>query len=72
MKSLAACLLFLAILSAGSAAAPMKALIVDGQNNHDWKASTPQLQQILEGTGRFTVEVATTPPKGDRMTFCSR
>jgi uncharacterized protein len=44
------------------AAAPLKALIVDGQNNHDWKGCTPILKWILEESGRFTVEVSTTPP----------
>lgn len=50
--------------------APMKALIIDGQNNHDWKTTTPALKQILEETGLFTVDVATSPPaKGDMSTF---
>ncbi len=48
-----------------SAAEPekIKALIVDGQNNHDWKATTPVLKEILESSGRFTVDVATSPAK---------
>ncbi len=45
------------------AAEPMKALIIDGQNNHNWKATTPILKQILEETKLFTVDVATSPPK---------
>ena len=45
-------------------AAPLRVLIVDGQNNHDWQHTTPILQKMLEGTGLFTVEVATAPPKG--------
>ena len=36
-------------------------MIVDGQNNHNWRATTPVLQGFLEETGRFNVEVATTP-----------
>src|SRR5262249_42875258 len=48
-------------------AAPMKALIIDGQNNHDWKSTTPVLKKILEDTGLFTVDVATSPPKGGDM-----
>jgi type 1 glutamine amidotransferase len=40
----------------------LKALIVDGQNNHDWKATTPVLRWILEDSGRFTVDLSTTPP----------
>lgn len=38
----------------------LKALIVDGQNNHNWKGTTPVLQEYLEQAGRFTVDVATT------------
>src|SRR4051794_33118765 len=41
--------------------APFKALIVDGQNNHDWKSSTQHLKKLLEETGLFTVDVATSP-----------
>ncbi len=50
-------------------AAPMKALIVDGQNNHDWKGTTPLLKKYLEATGLFTVDVATAPEKGDLSAF---
>lgn len=46
------------------AAAPLKALIIDGQNNHDWRGCTPVLKWILQDTGRFTVDVSTTPPGG--------
>lgn len=42
----------------------LKALIVTGQNNHDWKTSSPILKQILENTGLFTVDVATSPAEG--------
>ncbi len=42
-------------------AAPIKALIVDGQNNHNWKAMTPFMKAQLEKTGRFAVDVVTTP-----------
>jgi len=43
--------------------APIKVLIVDGQNNHAWQQTTPVLKKILEDSKRFTVEVATSPPK---------
>ncbi|MFV2067162.1 MAG: ThuA domain-containing protein [Pirellulales bacterium] len=49
------------------ASPPYKALIVDGQNGHDWKATTPVLKQLLEETKLFTVDVATSPPKGQEM-----
>lgn len=45
------------------AADPLRMLIIDGQNNHDWQTMTPPMKASLEKTGRFTVEVATTPPK---------
>jgi spore coat protein CotH len=40
-------------------------LIVDGQNNHNWRATTQVLRAFLVRTGRFSVDVATSPgPKG--------
>lgn len=45
------------------AAEKVRALIIDGQNNHDWKSCTPVLKWILEDTGRFAVDVSTTPPE---------
>lgn len=62
--------LLCACLLAASAQAAVKALIVDGQNNHDWKGTTPHLKKYLEETGLFAVDVATTPDsKGDMATF---
>jgi len=37
-------------------------LIVDGQNGHDWKATTPVIRDMLLKTERFSVDVATSPP----------
>ena len=37
-------------------------LIVDGMNNHDWERATRILKAILLDSGRFTVDVATSPP----------
>jgi type 1 glutamine amidotransferase len=43
----------------------LKALIVDGQNNHQsWKETTALLQEQLKATGIFTVDIARTPPTG--------
>ncbi|MEI6679000.1 MAG: ThuA domain-containing protein [Mariniphaga sp.] len=44
-----------------------KALVVTGQNNHNWKASSPILKQLLEQTGIFTAEIIKTPEKGGDM-----
>ncbi len=45
----------------------LKALIIDGQNNHQWQATTPILKKTLEDCGRFTVDVATSPAKGQDL-----
>jgi hypothetical protein len=45
-----------------SAGGKIKVLIIDGQNNHNWKDTTPFLKAHLEQTGKFAVDVATTPP----------
>jgi type 1 glutamine amidotransferase len=60
---IASCFLLCALISQAFAAPPMHVLIIDGQNNHNWKASTPVLRKILEDTGLFQVDVLTTPPK---------
>ncbi len=41
--------------------APIRALIVDGRNNHDWKITTDALHAILDASGRFEVSVTTAP-----------
>ncbi len=57
------------VLAAVAVAAPMKALIVDGQNNHNWRAITPPIKKSLEETGLFTVDVATTPGEKQDMSM---
>ncbi|MCC6511306.1 MAG: DUF1080 domain-containing protein [Pirellulaceae bacterium] len=57
----------LAPTPAAAQSARLKALVVDGQNNHDWKKTTPLIKATLEGCGRFTVSVATTPAKSEDM-----
>ena len=61
----------LAILAStliGNATEPAKiaVLIIDGQNNHNWKATTPVMKKYLEESGHFTVDVATSPEKGKK------
>jgi len=60
MKTRLAALWFVGGLLCGQAA-PLPTLIIDGQNNHDWKNTTPVMQKALEATGLFTVEVTTAP-----------
>jgi type 1 glutamine amidotransferase len=50
--------LFLALMLSFSVHAQLKALIVDGQNNHQvWPKSTIMMQQYLEETGLFKVDI---------------
>jgi len=49
------------------AADKLSVLLVDGQNNHKWEVTSPILIDILESTGRFHVDRATSPPKGEDM-----
>lgn len=63
-------LLAVCLMTAASAAEPMKALIVDGQNNHKvWPETTKRMKSYLEETGLFTVDVATAAPKGTDPDF---
>jgi type 1 glutamine amidotransferase len=57
----------LGTMTVASAADEMKALIVDGQNNHNWKVTTPLLKKMLEDTGLFEVDVSTSPARGKDM-----
>ena len=58
------------MFSAPASAEPLKALIIDGQNNHGvWPTTTKMMKKYLEETGLFTVDVATTAPKGTDEKF---
>ncbi|MEZ6115524.1 MAG: ThuA domain-containing protein [Pirellulaceae bacterium] len=46
---------------------PLRVLIVDGQNNHQWQKTTPLLKSALEEAGCFQVDVATSPASGQDM-----
>ncbi len=37
----------------------LRVLILSGQNNHNWRETTPRLKSILENGGRFAVDVET-------------
>jgi type 1 glutamine amidotransferase len=50
----------------------IRVLIVDGQNNHSWRIMTPPMKADLERSGRFTVDVVTTPgPKSPPSTWAA-
>lgn len=54
-----------AIVLAGLLATPglgqdkVRVVIVDGQNNHDWRSTTPFMKKALLASGRFAVDVST-------------
>lgn len=46
-----------------------RVLLFSGQNNHDWKTTTPKLRAILVGSGRFAVEITERPDQCTAGTF---
>jgi hypothetical protein len=44
----------------------LRVLILDGQNNHDWRATSPLMKSHLEAAGLFEVEVSSNLPAGGR------
>lgn len=49
----------------GARQAKLRVLLIDGQNNHNWRATTPWLKRVLEASGRFSVEVSSNLKAGD-------
>lgn len=51
----------------------MKALIVDGQNNHgNWPETTQMMKSYLEESGLFQVDIARTAPQGIDANFAPK
>jgi type 1 glutamine amidotransferase len=46
---------------AAAAGTPIKVLVISGQNNHDWKKSTPYLEKILNSTDLIQATVNNSP-----------
>jgi type 1 glutamine amidotransferase len=44
----------------------IRVLLVDGQNNHNWRATSPILKEILDAPGKFTLEVTSNLKKDDK------
>jgi type 1 glutamine amidotransferase len=63
MKSKITFLLGFFIVSIFVHATPIKVLLLDGQNNHNWKATTPVMVEALEKDDFCKVTVSTSPPK---------
>jgi uncharacterized protein len=47
-------------------AGKIKVILIDGQNNHNWRATTPLMKKALEDSGRFTVAVSSNLKPGDK------
>ncbi|MEI6234081.1 MAG: ThuA domain-containing protein [Planctomycetota bacterium] len=60
LKCLVALVVASFVLSVG-AAEKIKVLLIDGENNHNWRGTTPELKAILDNAGIFSVDVSTTP-----------
>ena len=62
--------LVVGLFSRGIAATEgLRVLILSGQNNHNWKETTPALRQILAGSGKFDVEATEHPEQCTAETF---
>ena len=60
-------MIFLSCSALTQAKSPLKALIVTGQNNHNWEASSVILQKYLNQSGLFIADIAVSPKKGENM-----
>jgi uncharacterized protein len=47
----------------------VRVLLLSGQNNHDWKKTTPKIQSLLTATGRFAVDITEHPERLDRKSL---
>ena len=63
MKLIRISFLTFLILASFVHAKPIKVLLLDGQNNHNWKATTPIMVDALEKDDFCKVTVSTSPPK---------
>ncbi len=59
------------VCAAGQAAAPVRALIFSGRNNHDWRTTTPYLRQLMASSGRFDVRVDEEPAGATAATLAN-
>jgi type 1 glutamine amidotransferase len=60
--------LLLSLLPAAATAeeGKLRVVILDGQNNHNWRGTTPILKRALEKSGRFRVDVSSNLKEGDK------
>ena len=58
---------FISMLMSCKTSKPISALIVSGQNNHNWQVSHQAIKQILDNSGMFTTDIALTAAAGEDM-----
>jgi uncharacterized protein len=68
MRTLTRCLLAIASLLIALSAThagekKIRVVIIDGWNNHKWPLTTPIMKKALEDSGKFTVEISTSPKR---------
>src|SRR5688572_1086091 len=63
MLTIAFALAALAPFSNGPTAEPISVLIVSGENNHDWRWTSPELERLLEESGLFAADVTDDPAR---------
>jgi hypothetical protein len=66
LLALAAVLGLASLTVADSPEPVLRVLLIDGQNNHDWRATTPVLKRHLESCKRFDVHVTSHLKRGDK------
>lgn len=66
MKNLLMAIVAICFATSALAAKPIKALIVTGQNNHNWPVSHVMLKDILE-KDNYIVDLAISPKQGEDM-----
>ncbi len=59
---------FASVPQAPRAAAPIRVMLLDGANNHDWKATSPVIRKILDEAAIFTT-TRVTVDNADLNTF---
>src|SRR5207247_10917000 len=53
-------------VSAAADSDKIRVIIIDGQNNHDWRSTTPWMKKVLDDSGRFSVAVSSNLKPGDK------
>lgn len=61
------CSVFVLTGCTASETKPIKALVLTGQNNHNWPVSHVAIQRTLENSGLFDVDVLISPKEGEDM-----